>query len=355
MWKKLVLSMSIFLISLSLWAQGQFTFFTKSEIEEGRARFWFKYYTQEGRQNFLRHLQNGENYRGLVEFTLASYGLPSELYYLGLIESGFIPQSVSSAKARGPWQFMPATGMKYGLRIDDYVDERMSVPKSTKAASHYLLDLYNIFNDWALAAAAYNAGEYKVLDAVRKGNTRNLRILCEQKLLVVETCDYVAKIWVASQLDRRRSEFGIIVPEASPEMGLDKVETPDFFWRAIPIKRMSEISELSFTLGQRESDLRYFNPDLLTAAIPGDPNQPYYVYLPNRYFLKAKKTLEEEGRRAFKIKDPLPLKKLGLELKAGDALWVRKISEDGLKLEAPSSGKHIVLSMQEFAKLQGKL
>ncbi len=328
------------------WAQDRTIFFNKDDVEEGRARFWFKYYTQEGRATFLRHLQNGESYRGLVEFTLASYGLPSELYYLGLIESGFIPHSVSSAKARGPWQFMVTTGVKYGLRVDQAVDERMSVPKSTKAAAHYLLDLHNIFHNWALAAAAYNAGEYKVLDAIRKGDSRNLRILCEQKLLVLETCDYVAKIWVASQLDRRRLEFGIEAPEIT--------ETPDFFWRAIPIKRVSEISELSFTLGQAETEIRYFNPDLLTTIIPGSLTQPYYVYLPNRYFLQSKKILEEEGRRAFKIKNPTPLKKLGLELRIGDALWVRKISGNELRLEAPSLGKHIVLSMQEYEKLQGQ-
>ncbi|OFZ14751.1 MAG: hypothetical protein A2X86_19055 [Bdellovibrionales bacterium GWA2_49_15] len=346
MWKRVALFISISFVTLSVLGQEQVAFFTKDEVEEGRARFWFRYYTQDGRHTFLRHLHNGEGYRGPVEFTLASYGLPSELYYLGLIESGFIPHSLSTAKARGPWQFMPATGMKYGLRIDELVDERISVPKSTKAAAHYLLDLYNIFHDWALAAAAYNAGEYKVLDAIRRGNSRNLRSLCEQKLLVNETCDYVAKIWVASQLDRRRLEFGIEAPEIT--------EAPDFFWRAIPIRRASEISELAFTLGQTESDLRHFNPDLLTNFIPGQVARPYYVYLPNRYFLQAKKSLEEEGRRAFKIKDPLPLKKLGLSLKAGDALWVRKISGNGLQLEAPSSGKHIVLSMQEFEKLQGK-
>ena len=117
---------------------------------------------------------------------------------------------------------------------------------------------------------------------------------------------------------------------------------------------MSEISELSFTLGQAETEIRYFNPDLLTTIIPGSLTQPYYVYLPNRYFLQSKKILEEEGRRAFKIKNPTPLKKLGLELRIGDALWVRKISGNELRLEAPSLGKHIVLSMQEYEKLQGQ-
>ncbi len=346
MWIRRLILLFSCLISLGVRTEEQGQFFNQDDVEEGRARFWFQYYTQGGRQTFLHHLQNGENYRGLVEFTLASYGLPAELYYLGLIESGFNPMSESTAKARGPWQFMSGTAIKYGLHLDSLVDERLSVPKSTKAAAHYLLDLYNIFHNWALAAAAYNACEYKIVDAVRKGNSRNLRTLCEQKLLVSETCDYVAKIWVARELDRRRLEFGLNVPDISI--------APDFFWRAIPIKRSSEIRELAFTLGQSESDLRLFNPDLLSSTIPGDTKNPFFIYLPNHHYLQAKKVVEEEGRRAFKIKDPMPLRKLGLELRPGDSLWVRKLIGSGLQLESPTSGKRLILSVQDFERLQGQ-
>ncbi len=184
-------------------------FLDQNDLQEDRARFWFNFYSKNARKTFLQHLANGEDFRIHIESIFTSYGIPLELYYLGLIESGYKRMAISKARARGPWQFMADTGIKYGLRVDSEIDERVDVSKSTRAAGKYLLDLYDIFHSWALASAAYNAGESKVLGAIRKGETRDLRILCEKRFIPQETCDFVTKIWVAKELDLRRNEFGL--------------------------------------------------------------------------------------------------------------------------------------------------
>ncbi|MEM1323675.1 MAG: lytic transglycosylase domain-containing protein [Bacteroidota bacterium] len=127
----------------------------------------------------------------IFEQYLQEKGLPEELKYLAVIESGLDPTAVSKVGAAGLWQFMPKTGRKYGLVIDDYRDERFDIHKSTVAAVDYLDYLYNRFDDWTLAIAAYNCGPGRVSKEIRKAGTRDFWKL--KKKLPKETQRYVQK------------------------------------------------------------------------------------------------------------------------------------------------------------------
>lgn len=133
----------------------------------------------------------GRPYFDMIDAVLTYHGLPKELKYLAVIESYLKTFAVSWAGAVGPWQFMPATGKRFGLKINDYVDERTDYYKSTHAAAKYLTQLYNIYKDWLLVIAAYNGGPGNVDAAIRKSKSKNFWDL--QHFLPAESRDHVKK------------------------------------------------------------------------------------------------------------------------------------------------------------------
>jgi membrane-bound lytic murein transglycosylase D len=133
----------------------------------------------------------GRPYFDMIDAVLNLHGLPRELKYLAVIESYLKTYAVSWAGAVGPWQFMPATGRRMGLKVNEYVDERTDYYKSTHAAARYLNELYKIYNDWLLVIAAYNGGPGNVDAAIRKSKSRNFWDL--QHYLPAESRDHVKK------------------------------------------------------------------------------------------------------------------------------------------------------------------
>ena len=131
-------------------------------------------------------------------------GVPVELLRIAQVESNWKPFALSPKGAFGLWQFMPATARRYGLRVDATSDERADTDKSTRAAARYLRDLYVRFGDWALALAAYNAGEDTVQRAMERGESSDFWNLSRRKLLPAETRTYVPAI--LSALDRFGTE-----------------------------------------------------------------------------------------------------------------------------------------------------
>ncbi|WP_109832931.1 lytic transglycosylase domain-containing protein [Reichenbachiella versicolor] len=133
-----------------------------------KVQSFIDYFTVRNRPYTKEFISNSEVFFPIFEEKLAAYGIPDELKYLAIVESGLRPNAISRAGAGGLWQFMPSTGKSYGLKQSWYIDERMDPWKATEAACKYLKMLYNIFGDWELALAAYNTGPGNVRKAIRR-------------------------------------------------------------------------------------------------------------------------------------------------------------------------------------------
>lgn len=173
-----------------------------------RVEYWVDYFTGRGRNYFAKYLERSEFFIPYIAPLLKQNGMPEDMVYLAMIESGFNNLARSRAKAVGPWQFISATGRRYGLMVNWWVDERRDIRKSTLSAVEYLRDLYGIFQSWELAAAAYNAGEAKIARAVRRFGSKDFWVISRQRFLRPETRDYVPKIIAAAILSKNREQFG---------------------------------------------------------------------------------------------------------------------------------------------------
>ena len=182
-----------------------------------RVEYWMTYFRGRGRKHFQKYLERSEFFIPYIAPILKQNGLPEDLVYLAMIESGFNNWARSHAKAVGPWQFISATGRRYGLKVNWWVDQRKNIEKSTLAAASYLKDLYNLFQSWELAAASYNAGENKIARAIRQYGSRDFWVIAQHRYLKPETRDYVPKIIAAAILSKNRTQFGF--PESHIQPG----------------------------------------------------------------------------------------------------------------------------------------
>jgi membrane-bound lytic murein transglycosylase D len=240
--------------------------------------FWIKYFTKRDRKRFLRHSKNGTKYKAIVESILEEEGLPKDLFYVGLIESGYNTHIASRAQAVGPWQFIKGTATRYGLRVDSRVDERRNIFKATRAAAHYFKDLYNIFGSWELALCAYNAGEYRIINAIRRGNTRDYKSLVAKKLLPKETIFYIPKVAAAKEL-----------------WSINKVSTHSdhkLYGKASEIKVYKSFSakKVRKTLGISKRLFTKLNPDMKKDWVT-KRRKGHRIYIPTRLLAGAKKKL----------------------------------------------------------------
>lgn len=237
-------------------------------------KFWIKYFTKRDRARFIRHLKNGEKYRKLVRRILKEEGVPEDLFYVALIESGYNSRIRSRAKATGYWQFMKGTGKNYGLRVNRAVDERTNIHKATRAAAHYFKDLYNIFGSWELALCAYNAGEYRIIGAIRKGNTRKYHELVKKRLLPKETSYYIPKVIAARHLSKNLHKLNLKKVYKDPASQIYEDS------KVYEITGRTTLKNIATDLGIPYKTVKKLNHDFRYKNLKGTRRNPLKIVLP---------------------------------------------------------------------------
>ncbi|HYV03723.1 MAG TPA: lytic transglycosylase domain-containing protein [Blastocatellia bacterium] len=172
---------------------------------------WMNYYgaTPVGRSTMMIGIGRSHSYLEMARAEFREAGVPEDLVWLAFVESVWNPRAVSPAAAGGIWQFIPSTATDYGLTVEAGNDERSDPLKQTRVAAAYLRDLHTLFGDWALAMAAYNSGEPRVMGAIVKNGRADFWDLCDKQLLPKETRDYVPKILAAIKIASQAEDYGL--------------------------------------------------------------------------------------------------------------------------------------------------
>jgi membrane-bound lytic murein transglycosylase D len=229
---------------------------------------WLEFFQTEGRDNFTIYLQRAGRYEPMMRAMFRDAGLPEDLVYLSLIESGFSPRAYSRARAVGLWQFISSTGRMYGLNASYWIDERRDPVLATRAAVAHLKDLYEEFGSWYLAAAAYNGGANRVRRSIRHSGSDDFWMLSQRRYLRRETRNYVPKLIAAALIAKQPEHYGFYDIDRQPPLAYELVQVPD----------ATSIDIIADAAGVSEQEIRELNPQILRGVTP--PNERYDVRVP---------------------------------------------------------------------------
>lgn len=217
---------------------------------------------------FTRALNRSFRYRPFIVQELKNSGLPEEISWLPLIESGFKTRALSPARALGLWQFIPSTGNKFGLNRNHYIDERMDPEKATRAAIDYLKELHNLFGDWTTAIAAYNCGEYRVLKTIRSQKLNYLDNFWDlYQNLPQETARYVPRFLATVHIVKNLEKYNITIDD--PLMPVE--------YQPFDVKKQVRLSEIAKAINLDTETLVSLNPELRHEVLPPEP---YTIKIP---------------------------------------------------------------------------
>lgn len=219
-----------------------------------QVEYFLDYFQTKIRKRFSLWLARSSQYTPMIKQIMREHGLPEDLVYLAMIESGFSTKAYSRAHAAGMWQFIRETGQRYGLKINAWVDERKDPIKSTRAAARYLSDLFNQFGSWYLAAAGYNAGEGKIAKALTMYNAQNYwEITAEHcRYIKDETKQYVPKMIAAALIAKEPEKYGFVdIPYQAP-LAYEEVNLPGSI----------ELKDVAAAAGSDLATLVELNPEL---------------------------------------------------------------------------------------------
>ncbi|HYC93464.1 MAG TPA: transglycosylase SLT domain-containing protein [Thermoanaerobaculia bacterium] len=248
-------------------------------------------------------------YKPLIDKALAAEKLPKGLAYLPVIESAYLPTLTSRAGAYGIWQFMPDTAREYGLRVDWWVDERADPERSTAAAAKYLKDLHRMFDDWALALAAYNCGPGRVRRTLNEAGATTFWELLEQGLLPRETRGYVPTFYATIRIASDPETYGF-------ELG----KPHEYDGKRVDVRGPVSLAYIAEVIGADEELLQEMNPALRRGVVP--PGRTA-VRVPAKHaetLVARADTLRQEDAYvkycAFKLRDGDTIKRLARKIGA---------------------------------------
>lgn len=224
-----------------------------------RVKYWIEYFQTSGRSWYVKWLERSTRYLPMFQKTLKKHGLPQDLAYIAMIESGFSTQASSHASAVGPWQFIRETGQRYGLRVNWWIDERRDFMKSTEAASKYLKKLYGMFNNWYLVAAGYNTGENRIKRLVKTHKTKNFWKIAQKNEFHAETRDYVPKLIAALLIAKSPQMYGFHNISYMNPLKFEHFRVPGG----------TRLDDLADSIGVAPKYLQELNPDLVRGYVPG--------------------------------------------------------------------------------------
>ena len=219
---------------------------------------WIAYFQTKGKTFFRNWLEKSTKYMPLLQSELKKAGLPTDLAYMVMIESGFSANAISTASAVGPWQFIETTGRNYGLKQSWWLDERRDIKKSTAAAIKYLKDLKEEFGSWYLVAASYNMGEGGLRKQIKTYRTTDYWELVKYRALPQETQDYVPKILAALMIAKAPNLYGFRDIDAQYPLQYEVVWAPGG----------TNLDQMADYLSVTRKSLRDLNAELILGYIP---------------------------------------------------------------------------------------
>ena len=221
-------------------------------------QLYLDYFRYADHHRFKEWLERSHEYLPYIRKTFEENGLPGDLAYVSLIESGFSTRAYSRTGAAGLWQFMRGTGVKYGLKVNWWIDQRRDPYLSTRSAALYLRDLYDEFQSWDLALAAYNAGEGRVANAVARCGTKDYWQIRRTRALSSETRNYIPKLIAAALIAKNPEKYGFT----------DLAYHPTVETRQERITHPVEIRQLAHAMNMSVSEFLVYNPQFMRWATP---------------------------------------------------------------------------------------
>ena len=230
------------------------------------------FFTKEarGRSVMVSWLKRKSRYEALIKSELERMHLPTALIYVAMIESGYDPKATSPVGAAGIWQFMPQLATVYGLALNHWIDRRRAPERQTLAALHYLQALFERFESWPLALAAYNAGDNAVLSAIQRYNTNDYWTLCQLEAgLPWSTSLYVPKILAAAIVGENLAYFGFDESTIAP--------LPSYNYATVTVPQSLTVAQIARVADVEEAIVSELNPDLRRNRTP--PGEAFAIRL----------------------------------------------------------------------------